>query len=111
MSATFLRPEAAGRFLKENYGFGSKKSLDVLAIRGGGPEFHKASRARLYTPEALNAWALAKIGPPQTSTAQNIRSEPPASDPDRPRGRPRKLDANGRREPGRTPFHPSVGGQ
>jgi hypothetical protein len=98
MSASFLRPEAAGRFLKENYGFGSKKSLDVLAIRGGGPEFHKASRARLYTPEALNAWALAKIGPPQTSTAQNTGSEPPALDPHRPRGRPRRSTSDTARE-------------
>ena len=90
MSTTFLRPEPAAKFLRETFGIGSKKALDVLAVRGGGPEFHKAGRARLYTPEALTAWAQAKIGPPQTSTAQNTRPEPPARDPDRPRGRPHK---------------------
>jgi hypothetical protein len=90
----FLRSEPAGQFLKENFGFGTKKALDKLASVGGGPEFHKAGRVRLYTPEALTAWALSKIGPPQTSTAQNLRPEPPARDPARPRGRPRKQAAD-----------------
>jgi len=90
MVPAFFRPDKAGQFLQDNFGIGSKKALDVLAVRGGGPEFHKAGRARLYTPEALTEWALAKIGPPQTSTAQNPRPEPPARYPNRPRGRPRK---------------------
>jgi hypothetical protein len=90
MAPMFLRPPQAGEFLRQNFGFGSKKSLDVLAVRGNGPKFHKTSRARLYTPEALTEWALSKIGPAQVSTSQNVRPEPPARDPDRPRGRPYK---------------------
>ncbi len=90
MTSAFFRPDKAARFLRDNFGIGSKKALDVLATRGGGPEFRKCGRARLYEPAALEAWALARIGPPQTSTAQNPRPEPPARDPDRPRGRPRK---------------------
>ena len=86
----FMRPGPAAAYLKAKFGIGSKKSLDKYATVGGGPEFHKADRARLYTPEALDAWALAKIGPPQSSTAENIRPAAPAHDPDRPRGRPRK---------------------
>jgi hypothetical protein len=101
MSPTFLRSRQAGIFLRENYGIGSKKALDVLAVRGGGPEFHKAGHARLYTLEALTSWALEKIGPPQTSTAQNVRQYAPARDPDRPRGRPR----NGARSQGTAREH------
>lgn len=92
MAPAFLRPVQAGAYLRENYGIGSKKALDVLAVRGGGPEFHKAGRARLYTPEALDAYAKARIGPAQSSTAENARPEPPR-DPDRPRGRPRRVAA------------------
>lgn len=65
----FLRPDAASDYLKGHYGFGSKKSLDKWASVGGGPEFHKMGRLRLYTPEALDEWALAKIGPAQASTS------------------------------------------
>ena len=90
MAPAFLRPVPAGAYLKEKYGFGSKKALDVLAVRGGGPKFHKAGPARLYTIEALDEYAKAKIGPAQSSTAENDHPTPPALDPDRPRGRPRK---------------------
>jgi hypothetical protein len=93
MPPEFLRSKPAGDFLKENFGFGSKKTLDKLATVGGGPEYHKAGHVRIYTPEALTKWARAKIGQPQTSTAQNARPEPAARDPGRPRGRPRKADA------------------
>jgi hypothetical protein len=89
MVSTYFRSDKAGQFLRDTFGFGSKKALDVLATRGGGPRFHKAGRARIYTAEELTEWALAKIGPAQTSTAQNPHPEPPARDPDRPRGRPR----------------------
>jgi len=89
----FLRPGPAERFLQENYGFGGKKSLDKLASVGGGPPFHKAGHARLYKPEALIEFALSKIGPPQTSTAQNAHPAPPARDPARPRGRPTRQRA------------------
>jgi len=86
MVPNFLSRKEAGAFLKERFGFGSKKSLDKLAINGGGPEFQKAGRLALYTPEALPRWALSRIGPPQLSTAQN----PPTPAPVRARGRPRK---------------------
>ena len=86
----FMRAPEAARYLKENYGLGSKRSLDKLATVGGGPKFHKADRARIYTPEELDTYALARIGPAQSSTAENTRPAPPVRDPNRPRGRPRK---------------------
>ena len=65
----FLRRPAAGDYLKEKYGFGSKRTLDKLACLGGGPEFHKAGSIVLYEPEKLDEWALARIGPPRQSTS------------------------------------------
>ncbi len=93
MLPPFMQSQAASDHLKNHWGLrASKKTLDKLASVGGGPEFHKAGHARLYTPEALDAYARSIIGPAQTSTAQNEvkeRKRPGA----RPRGRPRKLPA------------------
>lgn len=65
----FLRRKDAGDYLKTKFGFGSEKTLAKLACVGGGPEFRKAGVAALYEPEALDRWALAKIGAPQSSTS------------------------------------------
>lgn len=65
----FLRRKAAGEYLKSTFGFGSEKTLAKLASVGGGPEFRKAGVAALYEPEALDRWAMAKIGAPQSSTS------------------------------------------
>jgi len=67
--AQFLRRKAAGEYLKTKFGFGSEKTLAKLAVLGGGPAFRKAGSAVLYTPDDLDAWALAKIGKPQRSTS------------------------------------------
>jgi hypothetical protein len=93
----YMPRREAGQYLKDKYGFGSKKSLDKFAWGGGGPEFHKAGARTLYTPEALDAWALSRIGPPQTSTAENASPATPPRDGARPRGRPRKLNVEERR--------------
>jgi hypothetical protein len=98
MPSTYMRSGPAGEYLKKTYAFGSKKSLDKLAVIGGGPKFHKAGPARLYTIEALDEYALAKIGPEQSSTAENVRPEPPPRDPERPRGRPRRAAAGAENE-------------
>jgi hypothetical protein len=65
----FLRRNAAGRYLKEKYGFGSTRTLAKLACLGGGPEFRKAGAIVLYEPEKLDEWALARIGKSQLSTS------------------------------------------
>jgi hypothetical protein len=69
--AQFLRRRAAGRYLKEKYGFGSEKTLAKLACLGGGPEFRKAGDAVLYEPAKLDEWAQSKIGAPQLSTSDS----------------------------------------
>ena len=86
MVQEYYSRKEAGEYLKRKYGIGSKKTLDKLATTGGGPEYHKAGRLTLYKPEALDRFALSRIGPPQSSTAEN----PPSRAPVRPRGRPRK---------------------
>lgn len=65
----FLRRRDAGVYLKNKFGFGSEKTLAKLASVGGGPVFRKAGVAALYEPDALDQWALAKIGAPQSSTS------------------------------------------
>lgn len=65
----FIRRDAAAAYLKEKYGFGAARTLAKGAVTGDTPEFHKAGRIVLYTREALDAWALSKIGAPQKSTS------------------------------------------
>jgi hypothetical protein len=65
----YLRRFAAGEYLQKTYGFCSAKSLAKLATIGGGPRFHKAGIAVLYTKADLDDWARAKIGRPQRSTS------------------------------------------
>ena len=85
--------EEAAQYLRANYKFGSKRTLDKLATMGGGPEYQKAGPRAIYTDEALDRYALAKIGPPQLSTAENATPTPPPRDGSRPRGRPSKREA------------------
>jgi hypothetical protein len=66
---TFLRRKQAGAYLTKRYGFGAARTLAKAAVTGDGPEYHKAGRVVLYTHEALDKWALAKIGKPRRSTS------------------------------------------
>lgn len=68
-TAKYLRRKEAGAYLKSKYGFGTEKTLAKLACVGGGPDFHKAGSAALYDPVKLDEWALAKVGPAQSSTS------------------------------------------
>jgi hypothetical protein len=66
----YRRPEAAA-YLKRTYGFGSVNTLAKGVVTGDSPIFQKAGdRVCLYTREALDAWAIAKIGPPQRSSSE-----------------------------------------
>ncbi len=70
MDATqFLRRDAAAIYLRQRYGFGSARTLAKGVVTGDTPEFHKAGRLVLYTREALDRWALDKIGAPRRSTS------------------------------------------
>jgi hypothetical protein len=45
-------------------------TLNKLASTGGGPEMQYAGRIPLYTPEALDAWAAARLSTPVSSTSR-----------------------------------------
>ncbi len=66
----YLREKAASAYLMARYGHGAAKTLGKLRCIGGGPEFHKAGRVVLYTREALDAWATAKVSRPLRSTSE-----------------------------------------
>jgi hypothetical protein len=65
----YLRRHDAADYLKRKYGFGARATLAKLATVGGGPKFRKFGRITLYTEEMLDAWAEARMGPPQSSTS------------------------------------------
>ncbi len=65
----FVRRREAGAYLVSKYGFGSNRTLAKAAVTGDGPEFRKAGRIVLYTVDALDRWALSKIGNVRHSTS------------------------------------------
>jgi hypothetical protein len=71
--AQYLRRKQAGEYLKSKYGFGSARTLAKLACLGGGPTMLYAGvRTPLYTHEALDDWALSRIGKPVRSTSEHL---------------------------------------
>jgi hypothetical protein len=69
----FLPRTEAAEYVQRTWGFScSPKWLAKLAVVGGGPKFRKAGRVPLYSPEDLDAWAEARIGPPVASTAELV---------------------------------------
>jgi c-di-AMP phosphodiesterase-like protein len=69
MDEGFLRRKDAATYLVTKYGFGAERTLAKGVVTGDSPEYRKAGRIVLYTREALDNWALAKIGGPQRSTS------------------------------------------
>jgi hypothetical protein len=82
-SMRFIRRREAAKYLTDKYGFGAYRTLLKGAVSGDTPAFHKAGRIVLYTREALDVWALAKISGPlkSTSEAAAVRAFAP-SEPD-----------------------------
>jgi hypothetical protein len=68
--ASFLRRKDAADYLIKTYGFGAERTLAKGVVTGDTPEYRKAGRIVLYTREALDKWALAKIGEPRRSTSE-----------------------------------------
>jgi hypothetical protein len=70
MDQCFLRRRAAANYLQTKYGFGSYPTLCKGVVTGDSPEYRKAGKIVLYTKEALDAWALSKLGAPVRSTSE-----------------------------------------
>lgn len=74
----YLRRAEAGDYLRARYRFCSAKTLAKLASVGGGPSYFRAGNVALYAREALDEWAIAKIGEQRTNTAEHgVRQPPP----------------------------------
>lgn len=69
MHPQFFRRREAAAYLTSTYGFGAERTLAKGVVTGDTPEFHKAGRLVLYTREALDKWALSKIGPRRRSSS------------------------------------------
>lgn len=69
--AEFMRRSEAAEYISDRYRIPcSFKTLTNLAWKGGGPQFRRAGRITLYTREDLDAWALARMSRPVTSTTE-----------------------------------------
>jgi hypothetical protein len=66
----FIRRRQASEYLISKYGFGAMATLAKGVVTGDTPRFRKAGKMVLYTQEALDEWALRKIGPAQHSTSR-----------------------------------------
>jgi hypothetical protein len=87
---SFFRRKQAGQYLKSKYGFCSEKGLGGFATLGGGPPFRKIGSSPkspvVYEVGALDAWALAQMSEPLSSTSDYPHDARKCSP-----GRPRKI--------------------
>lgn len=66
-----LRRSEVPAYMLETHGIPiALATLNKLATIGGGPAMQYAGRIPLYTPEALDAWAAARLSKPVGSTAE-----------------------------------------
>jgi len=81
-----MRRDAAARYLKDKFGFGSVSLLAKGVVSGDTPAFFKRGHIVLYTQEDLDDYARSKISGP-------LRSTSPVSVPKsgKKRGRPCKV--------------------
>ncbi len=56
----------------------ARKTLDVMACRGGGPPYRKFGPHALYNWGEALAWAAAKTGAPAATAAEHRLSKQPA---------------------------------
>jgi hypothetical protein len=67
----YLRRREAAKYVRERWGIpcATLTLAKIACISSDGPEMHYAGRIPLYTIEALDTWALQKIGPSRRSTS------------------------------------------
>jgi hypothetical protein len=68
--AKLYRRQQAGDYLREKYGVGSTKSLDKMAVVGGGPAIIYNGRIPLYDEAELDRWALSRLSAPVANTSE-----------------------------------------
>jgi hypothetical protein len=66
-----LRRDEVSLYLELAHGITlSPATLATMATRGGGPGFQKMNRTPLYPRDAIDAWAIEKLGPLRMSTSE-----------------------------------------
>ncbi|MBF0561745.1 MAG: hypothetical protein HQL37_06920 [Alphaproteobacteria bacterium] len=66
-----LRRAEASQYLKETHGVSrTTATLAKLATVGGGPKFQKLARQVYYDPADLDAWVIANLSAPRSSTSE-----------------------------------------
>jgi hypothetical protein len=66
-----LRRDLASEYLEFVFGIiVAKATLAKYASIGGGPAFQRVNRTPLYPREALDAWAIEKLGPLISNTSE-----------------------------------------
>jgi len=66
----FIRRDEAARYLRQNFGFGSKATLAKGVVTGDTPQYRKIGRLVVYERAALDTWANSKISPPRKSSSE-----------------------------------------
>jgi hypothetical protein len=68
-----LRRKLACEYLEIMFGITvAPSTLAKYACVGGGPDFQRINRTPLYPRQALDAWALEKLGPVVKTTSQAL---------------------------------------
>jgi len=70
--ARFLDRKAAAQYLSERGLKIAPSTLAKLFCIGGGPPVRHFGRKPLYEPEALNAWAAARLSAPRRSSSEPL---------------------------------------
>lgn len=69
LNEPMLRRKAAAKYLTERGLPIAPQTLAKYAVTGGGPVYRRFGRIPLYRAADLDSWALARLGPAQSSTS------------------------------------------
>lgn len=79
IASKHLTPPEASAYLKEKWGV--RRAVPTLAklrcVSSEGPEFIKANRQVIYTPESLDAFAKRLLSAPLKSTSEQVATTCP----------------------------------
>ena len=75
MSVQYLRRKDAGEYLKQTYGHSSGAQPSKTSYAWRRPGISQSRRIVVYLREDLDAWALAKISGPVSSTSEYDATE------------------------------------
>ena len=72
MTTKFLTRAEAAAHLTERGLHITKGTLQKFASVGGGPAYFRFGNRAVYDPQALDAWAMQRLGNPRSSTSDDV---------------------------------------